>query len=526
MQHRFKQYLSLLLAAATAASLCLNAFAAGLDSFAPCNTYRGQFTDIGGWYEPYVIRGYELGLIDGTGADTFSPDSNMTIAEAVKLAACLHSTYTTGSADFPAIQGQPWWQVYADYCLEEGILAEPFADYGNAITRAQFAALFAAALPETALTEMNDIPDGTIPDVRLSDSWGSAVYLLYRAGILTGSDSAGTFRPKTNIRRSEAAAILVRMVDVTERRSLSLSGNGSQSALTAAQIYAKCAPSVFSLTTYDAEGEPLFSGSGVFLRENGEAVTNWHVLEGAASAKATAYDGTEYEVSGVYDYDAENDLARIQVRGSGFTPAAVNASGVLQTGATVYAIGNPRGLDGSLSSGLISSAHRVLNGAEFIQVTVPISNGSSGGALLNDRGELIGVTSASVSDGQNLNLAVPIEKLSALDRTDCRSVSATVQAFMRELADGFTLSKTSVTLGPGDDAVVTCSVPNVPTGYSVSYETSTRSIVQCSWGKWTAEDTVDLTITGQNLGDVTVTISLHDRTDAVLATRTIQVRVR
>ena len=283
---------------------------------------------------------------------------------------------------------------------------------------------------------------------------------------------------------------------------------------------------MFSLTTYDAEGEPLFSGSGVFLRENGEAVTNWHVLEGAASAKATAYDGTEYEVSGVYDYDTENDLARIQVRGSGFTPAAVNASGVLQTGATVYAIGNPRGLDGSLSSGLISSAHRVLNGAEFIQVTVPISNGSSGGALLNDRGELIGVTSASVSDGQNLNLAVPIEKLSALDRTDCRSVSATVQAFMRELADGFTLSKTSVTLGPGDDAVVTCSVPNVPTGYSVSYETSTRSIVQCSWGKWTAEDTVDLTITGQNLGDVTVTISLHDRTDAVLATRTIQVRVR
>ena len=187
MQHRFKQYLSLLLAAATAASLCLNAFAAGLDSFAPCNTYRGQFTDIGGWYEPYVIRGYELGLIDGTGADTFSPDSNMTIAEAVKLAACLHSTYTTGSADFPAIQGQPRWQVYADYCLEEGILAEPFADYGNAITRAQFAVLFAAALPETALTEMNDIPDGTIPDVRLSDSWGSSNRRERRDSTLRGT---------------------------------------------------------------------------------------------------------------------------------------------------------------------------------------------------------------------------------------------------------------------------------------------------------------------------------------------------
>ena len=60
----------------------------------------------------------------------------------------------------------------------------------------------------------------------------------------------------------------------------------------------------------------------------------------------------------------------------------------------------------------------------------------------------------------------------------------------------------------------------------MSYEVSTRSIVQCSWGSWNENDSVDLTLTGQNLGDVTVTIKLHDRQETVLAERTIQIRVR
>ena len=524
MQHRFKKWIAIALSAAMSCSLCLSAFAAGLDYFTPRNEYHGQFTDIGGWYEPYVIQGYELGLIDGTSATTFSPSSNMTIAEAVKLAACLHSIYDTGTVSFA--QSDPWWQVYADYCLKEGILSAPFTDYGNAITRAQFAELFAKALPAQALTEMNTVPDGTIPDVRLSDSYGSAVYTLYRAGILTGSDSEGTFHPNTNIRRSEAAAILTRLVDVTERKNLSFTTGTGSGTLSAEQIYAKCAPSVFSLVTYDAEGNGLFSGSGVFLSADGEAVTNWHVLEGASTAKVTTYDGKTYDVVGIYDYDSENDLARIQIKGSGFNPAVVSTSAVVQTGATVYAIGNPKGLDHTLSSGLVSSAHRVVNGTEFIQITTPISNGSSGGALLNSRGELIGITSASISDGQNLNLAVPIEKLSALSSTNCRSVSVVVQEFVRKLADSFTLSKTSVQLKPGEETVINCKVPGVPAGYSVSYEMSMRSIVQCAWGKWKEDDSVDLTLTGQNLGDVTVTITLHDRTDAVLATRTIDVKVR
>ena len=517
-----KKSASLLLAAVLAVSLCASAFAAGLDNFQQTDPYQEQFTDIGGWYADYVIKGYELGLIDGTSDSTYSPHRSMTVAEAVKLAACIHSIYTTGSADFT--QGSPWWQVYADYCLEEGIIDTPYSDYGNAITRSQAAVLFAAALPAEALTEMNPLSDGAIPDVRLSDSYGHAVYTLYRAGVLTG-DSDGSFYPDRNISRSEMAAIVVRMVDVTERQPLTFPTSAS-GTLTAEGIYAKCSPSVFSLTTYNDEGEAHSTGSGVFLSADGLAVSNWHIFDGAASATATTTDGETYEVTGIYDYDTENDLLLLQIGGTGFTPIAINDSGARNTGATVYAIGNPQGLENSMSAGIISAAYRVVNDTDYIQVTTPISSGSSGGALINTRGELIGITSASVSNGQNLNLAVPIEKLSTLDSDRCRSVSTVVQEYIRTLADAFSLSKTSVRLHPGDSITVNCSIPGVPNGYSVAYETSTRSIVQCAWGEWKDDDSVDLTLTGQNLGDVTVTISLRDRQENVLATRTIEVAVR
>ncbi len=522
MNHWTKKCTALLLSAAMVCTMSVTAFAGSLDHFRPIRTYEGQFTDVGSWYADYVADSFALGLLAGTSDTTFFPDSSVTVGEAVKLAACLHSIYETGAAEFT--QGDPWWRVYADYCLENNLIASDFADYSNAVSRGQFAVLLAAALPDEALTVMNELSDGAIPDVRLADSCGEAVYKLYRAGVLTGSDKSGTFRPNTNLRRSEMAAIVSRMVHVTARKSVNIGQNSA--ALTAEQVYAKCSSAVFALTTYDKEGKAHSSGSGVFLTAAGEAVTNWHVLDGAASAKITTANGKTYNVTGVYDYDAENDLARIQVQGSGFTAMPVNSSAALLTGATVYAIGNPMGLENSISAGIISAARRVVGGVTYIQVTTPISNGSSGGALINEKGQLIGITSASVSNGQNLNLAIPIGALAQLKGETCRSVSTVVNEYIRTLAAGFKLSKSSLTLRPGEEAVITCSIPGIPSGYAVSYEVSTRSIVQCSWGSWNENDSVDLTLTGQNLGDVTVTIKLHDRQETVLAERTIQIRVR
>ena len=91
-------------------------------------------------------------------------------------------------------------------------------------------------------------------------------------------------------------------------------------------------------------------------------------------------------------------------------------------GQNIFAIGSPLGLDNTISQGIISNPNRVVDGLGYIQTTAPISHGSSGGALINDRGELIGITSAGFEDGQNLNLAVPISRYADLDTGSLKSL--------------------------------------------------------------------------------------------------------
>ena len=89
-------------------------------------------------------------------------------------------------------------------------------------TRVQFADIFASSLPDQALEMKNNVPDHSIPDVSMNDSYAANVYKLYRAGVLTGNDEKGTFAPLTNITRAEAATIVSRMVDVNNRKTVSL----------------------------------------------------------------------------------------------------------------------------------------------------------------------------------------------------------------------------------------------------------------------------------------------------------------
>ena len=218
-----KKCLSLFLALVMILTLAPVALAAdpGLDNFQKANDYpAGLFTDVkdDAWYHDSVKSAYEFGLVRGVSENAFNPDGNMTLAEALALADRLHSIYNTGAADFQ--QGEPWYQVYVDYAAAKGIISsEGYPDYNAKATRAQFAQIFAKALPESALPRINDINEGMIPDVKGSDEYGPDVYMLYNAGILTGSDSAGTFNPSSNIKRSEVSAIVTRMADTTLRKS-------------------------------------------------------------------------------------------------------------------------------------------------------------------------------------------------------------------------------------------------------------------------------------------------------------------
>ena len=220
-----KQKLLLLLVSMVLVMGCYTATYAiepGLDNFQKINDYtQGQFTDVSrdSWYAGSVQAGYEYGLIKGNSATTFNPSGNMTLSEAITLAARLHSIYHTGKAEF--IQGNPWFQVYVDYALDNGIIQNgEHNDYTAKATRAQFATIFAAAFPENALERINNIEK--IPDVPVSEDYSKAVYKLYNAGILTGNDEYGTFSPNSNIKRSEVAAIVTRMADKSLRKKVDL----------------------------------------------------------------------------------------------------------------------------------------------------------------------------------------------------------------------------------------------------------------------------------------------------------------
>ena len=404
-----RKVLSLLLAAVLATGTLPSAFA-GYENFTAQATYTpGQFTDVAdsAWYAENVRAAYEYGLINGQSATTFAPDSELTVAEAVKLAACLHSIYHTGSADFS--ESSPWYQVYVEYALQNGILTEARSDYTRPAARAVFASVLAAALPEDALSAINTVADGAIPDVAESESYADAVYLLYRAGVLTGSDASGTFRPDSTIKRSEAAAIVTRMADPSLRQSITLTE--VQTVLTADEVFTRCIPAVFKLTAYDERNEVLGMGSGVIISANGDAVTCGHLVNGVSRLVAEMSDGIRREVS-VYDLDAQADIAYIRVVGSSM--AYLETSAQVQAGETVYALGYPGGDEAKITSGTVIDPANSDYLTPLIETSASVISGNSGGALVNGRGELVGITVSSQSGGTP-SFSVPIAALDSMD---------------------------------------------------------------------------------------------------------------
>lgn len=188
--------------------------------------------------------------------------------------------------------------------------------------------------------------------------------------------------------------------------------------------------SVVMLTCYDKNGEPYASGSGFAVFDDGVIVTNYHVIKDEVySVQAQTESGGSFGCNTVLAYDVEKDIAILQADSeTGLTLLTPGSTEDLQKGEKVVAIGSPLGLINSVSTGVFSgyiddSAGRVL------QFTAPISHGSSGGALFNDDGEVIGITFASLEAGQSLNLGVPIEDAAELYAAARPADAMTMAAF-------------------------------------------------------------------------------------------------
>src|SRR4026208_1034649 len=173
-------------------------------------------------------------------------------------------------------------------------------------------------------------------------------------------------------------------------------------------------PSAVAIETYDSRGEKLSRGSGFFV-EADRVVTNRHVLEGAYRAEVHSSSGAVFPVKGVLAVDAEGDIAllKIDVPVSPVRPLPLDKTSP-QEGESIVVIGNPLGLEGSVTNGIVSAVRDIPTFGRIIQITAPISSGSSGSPVVNMQGQVIGVATLQITGGQSVNFAIPSERIAQL----------------------------------------------------------------------------------------------------------------
>lgn len=198
--------------------------------------------------------------------------------------------------------------------------------------------------------------------------------------------------------------------------------------LSGEEIYSKIIDSTVEVAAENSYTSSL--GSGFYIDNNGTIVTNYHVIEGCTAASVKTSDGGSYEVTSVLGYSKEHDVAILETSQKN-SKAVEFATTAVSTGETVYALGSSLGLTGTFSEGMVSAAEREIDGVTYIQVTAPISSGNSGGPLVNAKGQVVGITSAGFTDGQNLNLALPINVIDQISR----GVPLTMEEFYYDSAD-------------------------------------------------------------------------------------------
>lgn len=170
------------------------------------------------WYKNDVENAYKNGLIKGKSEKRYAPGDNMTYAEAIKLACTIYQLYYDGTVTITNGSDR-WYSTYMDYALENRIVRKDYTSVANEyVTRKEFVNIFYGALPLKEFVQINQVENDSIPDVKQGDAYATEIYTFYKAGILTGNDADGTFKPDSSIRRNEVAAIVTRMLDSGARR--------------------------------------------------------------------------------------------------------------------------------------------------------------------------------------------------------------------------------------------------------------------------------------------------------------------
>jgi hypothetical protein len=186
----------------------------------------------------------------------------------------------------------------------------------------------------------------------------------------------------------------------------------------------KVKPGVVLIETFDKDYKPISQGSGFFIDNKGSLITNYHVIEGDYSATIKTSAGKEYPVQGIVAKNAEADIVKLSVDTADSNISFLKLStSIPAEGEDVMVIGNPLGLESSVSTSIVSSVRDIPAFGKIIYITAAVSAGSSGSPVLNSKGEVIGIATLVLTEGQNLNFVVPSDKIIALKESPKTPIS-------------------------------------------------------------------------------------------------------
>lgn len=173
------------------------------------------------------------------------------------------------------------------------------------------------------------------------------------------------------------------------------------------RIFKENNEAVVVVVGYDYEGNLITQGSGFIIRQDGAMVTSYHVISIARNIEVKAEDKI-LKVDGFFWIDKENDLVILKVKADNLPVVRLGDVEKINIGEKVYVISSPRGLENTISEGILSGVREV-NYRKILQITAPISEGSSGGPVFNKNGEVIGIVTSLLKGAQNINFAVPVD---------------------------------------------------------------------------------------------------------------------
>jgi len=192
-------------------------------------------------------------------------------------------------------------------------------------------------------------------------------------------------------------------------------------------------PSTVIIFAYDDKGEFFKLGSGFFISQNGDIITNYHVLRGASSAEVKTSDGKTYPITYIVAEDEQSDIIRLSVNiPSPYVYPLSLSKTIPEVGERIIVYGSPLGLENTVSDGIVSAIRDIPDYGRIIQITAPISPGSSGSPVLNMKGEVIGIATFQIVEGQNLNFAIPSEKIASLILMEEEKIFTTEELFEQE----------------------------------------------------------------------------------------------